>query len=66
MISNIQAFPTTDGIFVAWNATEMIPNCLGFALYRRETGKAATVVNTWVGFEDQEQAHKQRRAPAKH
>jgi hypothetical protein len=59
MISNIKAFPTTDGIFVVWNVTEMIPNCLGFALYRREKGKAATVVNTWVGFEDQEQVHKQ-------
>jgi phosphatidylserine/phosphatidylglycerophosphate/cardiolipin synthase-like enzyme len=59
MISDIQAFPTTDGIFVVWNVTEMIPNCLGFALYRQEQGKATTVVNTWVGFEDQAKARKQ-------
>jgi phosphatidylserine/phosphatidylglycerophosphate/cardiolipin synthase-like enzyme len=60
MISAIQAFPTTDGIFVVWNVTDMIPNCLGFALYRGEKGKAApVVVDTWVGFEDQAQGHKQ-------
>jgi phosphatidylserine/phosphatidylglycerophosphate/cardiolipin synthase-like enzyme len=59
MISNIQAFPTTDGIFVVWNVTEMIPDCLGFALFRQEQGKAATVVDTWVGFEDQTKDHKE-------
>ena len=59
MISAIQAFPTTDGIFVVWNVKEMIPNCLGFALHRQEKGKATTIVNTWVGFEDQEKVHKQ-------
>jgi phosphatidylserine/phosphatidylglycerophosphate/cardiolipin synthase-like enzyme len=58
MISKIEAFPTTDGIFVVWNVTEMIPDCLGFALYRQEGKKDPTVVNTWVGFEDQEEGHK--------
>jgi phosphatidylserine/phosphatidylglycerophosphate/cardiolipin synthase-like enzyme len=57
-ISKIQAFPTTDGIFVVWNVTSMIDNCLGFALYRQEKNKAAAVVDTWVGFEDQETGHK--------
>jgi phosphatidylserine/phosphatidylglycerophosphate/cardiolipin synthase-like enzyme len=59
MISDIQAFPTTDGIFVVWNVTEMIPNCLGFALFRQEKGKAAAVVDTWVGFEDQAKDHRE-------
>ncbi|MGY3132632.1 phosphatidylserine/phosphatidylglycerophosphate/cardiolipin synthase-like enzyme [Bradyrhizobium sp. USDA 4501] len=36
----------------------MIPDCLGFALYRQQQGKSATVVDTWVGFEDQAQDHK--------
>jgi phosphatidylserine/phosphatidylglycerophosphate/cardiolipin synthase-like enzyme len=58
MISDIQAFPTTDGIFVVWNVTEMIDDCLGFALYRQQKNKQAEVVNTWVGFEDQVQDHK--------
>lgn len=58
MISRIQAFPTTDGIFVVWEVSAMIPNCLGFALYRQHQGKSATVVDTWVGFEDQTQGHK--------
>jgi phosphatidylserine/phosphatidylglycerophosphate/cardiolipin synthase-like enzyme len=59
MISNIQAFPTTDGIFVVWDVTVMIPDCLGFALFRQEKGKGSTIVDTWVGFEDQANAHKQ-------
>ena len=59
MVSDIQAFPTTDGIFIVWNVTEMIPDCLGFALYRDEKGKGATVVNTWIGFEDQAEHHKE-------
>ncbi len=58
MVSRIQAFPTTDGIFVVWEVSAMIPNCLGFALYRQQQGKSASVVDTWVGFEDQAQGHK--------
>ncbi|MBR0873554.1 hypothetical protein JQ633_24575 [Bradyrhizobium tropiciagri] len=57
MISRIQAFPTTDGIFVVWDVPAMIPDCLGFALYRQPKGKSAKVVDTWVGFEDQAEGH---------
>ena len=46
MISTIQAFPTTDGIFVVWEVAAMIPDCLGFALYRQQQGKSATVGGT--------------------
>ncbi|MGX1286522.1 hypothetical protein [Bradyrhizobium elkanii] len=66
MISAIQAFPTTDGIFVVWEVAAMIPDCLGFALYRQQQGKSATVVDTWVGFEDQAQGHKAGRTSAEH
>lgn len=59
MISNIQAFPTTDGIFIVWNVPKMIPDCLGFALYRQEKGGSTTVVETWVGFDDEVEQHKQ-------
>jgi phosphatidylserine/phosphatidylglycerophosphate/cardiolipin synthase-like enzyme len=59
MDQKIIACPSTDGIFVVWTADEMISDCVGFALFRDVEGKGASVVNTWVGFEDQTHAHKQ-------
>jgi phosphatidylserine/phosphatidylglycerophosphate/cardiolipin synthase-like enzyme len=59
MINAISAFPTTDGIFVFWYVSQMIPDCLGFALIRDVEGEGTSVVETWVGFEDESKAHKQ-------
>src|SRR5262245_39341135 len=58
MINAIEAFPTTDGIFVFWYVSQMIPECLGFALIRDVEGKGTSIVESWVGFEDQSEAHK--------
>ncbi len=59
MITRISAFPSSDGIFVVWSVTQMIPDCFGFALFREVEGGAITAVETWVGFEDQDDGHKQ-------
>lgn len=59
MVGDIAAYPSSDGIFVVWTVPAMIDGCLGFALIRDVEGKGPSTVATWVGFEDQENDHKQ-------
>lgn len=50
-----------DDVFVAWKPDGVIPQCRGFALYRRRNG-TEEVVNTWVGFEKDRAPIGERRA----
>lgn len=47
----IKAYSNCDHAFVVWRYDERIPECRGFALYRRLTGGEEGPVYTWVGFE---------------
>jgi phosphatidylserine/phosphatidylglycerophosphate/cardiolipin synthase-like enzyme len=50
-----------DDVFIAWKPAGFIPDCRGFALFRRRNG-VEEVVSTWVGFADEPGANGERRA----
>ncbi len=50
-----------DDVLIAWKPDGFIQDCRGFALFRRRNG-LEEVVNTWVGFEDQDHEPGERRA----
>jgi phosphatidylserine/phosphatidylglycerophosphate/cardiolipin synthase-like enzyme len=46
----IKAYADCDHTVVVWKPSRRIPQCRGFALYRRRNRKAPEVVDTWLGF----------------
>jgi phosphatidylserine/phosphatidylglycerophosphate/cardiolipin synthase-like enzyme len=48
----IVAYANCDHAYVVWQPDAVIPECLGFALTRRPTGKKESIVETFVGPED--------------
>jgi phosphatidylserine/phosphatidylglycerophosphate/cardiolipin synthase-like enzyme len=57
----IKVYHNGDDVFIAWKPDGKIPDCRGFALYRRRNGVEG-VVSTWVGFEGQASSEGERRA----
>jgi phosphatidylserine/phosphatidylglycerophosphate/cardiolipin synthase-like enzyme len=51
MTIKIAAYANGDDALVAWQLDKKIPDCLGFALYRRRNGKEEVVENR-IGWED--------------
>lgn len=45
------ALSNNDIAFVAWKIDSKIPNCLGFAVYRRDAAGKETPLPAWVGFQ---------------
>lgn len=50
-----------DDVFIGWKPKGFLPDCRGFALFRRRNG-TEEVVSTWVGFEDDDAEVGERRA----
>jgi len=49
---NAVAYANNDVALIAWSYPEKITNCLGFAVYRAESGKATwEALPAWVGFQ---------------
>lgn len=44
------AISNNDVVFIAWKSAKKIPNCLGFAVYRKDSKGAETALPAWVGF----------------
>jgi len=57
----IQVLHNGDDAFIAWRPVGFIPDCRGFAIYRRRNG-VEEIVSTWVGFEDDKPKKGERRA----
>ena len=56
MKPQIKAYANCDNAIVVWKYEKPIPDCAGFALFRKankESDTTAEPVNTWVGFEGQ-------------
>lgn len=54
--SGIKAFANCDHVIIAWKYDKPIPDCIGFALYKKMKGQqpaAATPVNNRIGFAGQ-------------
>lgn len=47
------AISNNDVAFVAWKVDAKIPNCLGFAVYRKDSTGAEAALPAWVGFQGQ-------------
>ena len=47
--TKIRALANSDHVYVVWQTNDTIPNCLGFALYRRAGNGKAVPVETFVG-----------------
>jgi hypothetical protein len=51
------AFSNNDVAFLAWEVTQKIPGCLGFAIYRTDlVASQREVLPAWVGFQGQSNA----------
>ena len=50
----IRAYANCDHTYVVWQAPAPIPQCRGFALFRREGDGQPRALDTWVGFEGDE------------
>jgi phosphatidylserine/phosphatidylglycerophosphate/cardiolipin synthase-like enzyme len=50
------AISNNDVAFIAWRVEAKIPNCLGFAIYRRDAAGQETALPAWVGFQGEENA----------
>jgi phosphatidylserine/phosphatidylglycerophosphate/cardiolipin synthase-like enzyme len=48
----IKAYANCDHTYVVWQTDKLIPDCLGFALYRRPNRRKDTAVETFVGPEN--------------
>ena len=57
----VNVYHNGDDVFIAWKPAGFIPECRGFALLRRRNG-VEEIVQTWVGFEDDEAEDGERRA----
>lgn len=61
MTISVKVYTNSDDATIVWRTDKRIPDCRGFALYRQArdaTGNVTnSVVNTWVGFENDPQAH---------
>src|SRR5206468_3683031 len=44
------ALANNDTVFLSWIYDKPIPDCLGFAVYRRDQGGQRTPLPAWVGF----------------
>lgn len=44
------AFANNDTVFLSWVYDQKIPDCLGFAVYRRDATGQRTALPAWVGF----------------
>jgi phosphatidylserine/phosphatidylglycerophosphate/cardiolipin synthase-like enzyme len=44
------ALANNDTVFLSWSYDGKIPNCLGFAVYRKYAGGGRTALPAWVGF----------------
>jgi phosphatidylserine/phosphatidylglycerophosphate/cardiolipin synthase-like enzyme len=54
-VTAIRAYANCDRAQVVWQLDARVPNCRGFALYRREGGTGeGEALPTWVGFGDQQ------------
>lgn len=55
--STIKAFANCDHVYIAWRYEQLIPNCIGFAVYKRVNGEPAAtaepIVNH-IGFAGQD------------
>jgi PLD-like domain len=49
-VENAVALANNDVVLIAWSYEEPIPDCLGFAIRRREAGGVTTPLPAWVGF----------------
>lgn len=55
--SQIKAYANCDHVYIAWRYEQLIPNCIGFALYKRANGEseaAAEPVGNHIGFAGQD------------
>jgi phosphatidylserine/phosphatidylglycerophosphate/cardiolipin synthase-like enzyme len=57
----VKVYHNGDDAFIAWKPEGVIADCRGFALFRRRNG-IEEVVNTWVGFDDDDYQDGERRA----
>lgn len=57
----VKVYHNGDDVFIAWKPDAFIPECRGFALFRRRDG-IEEVVSTWVGFEGDQHKEGERRA----
>jgi len=57
----VKVYHNGDDVFIAWKTERFIPDCRGFALLRKRNG-IEEIVNTWVGFEDDDPDDGERRA----
>lgn len=57
----VKVYHNGDDVFIAWKPDGFIPECRGFALFRRRNG-VEEVVSTWVGFVGQAHEVGERRA----
>lgn len=57
----VKVYHNGDDVFIAWKPTGLIPDCRGFALFRRRND-VEEIVSTWVGFVDQDHQAGERRA----
>src|SRR5689334_20597315 len=47
------AISNNDVAFIAWRFDKKIPNCLGFAIYRKDSNGVEKCLPAWVGFQGQ-------------
>src|SRR5438270_2198609 len=47
------AISNNDVAFLAWRLEAKIPQCLGFAIYRKDATGTETPLPAWVGFQGQ-------------
>lgn len=57
----VKVYHNGDDVFIAWKPQGFIPDCRGFALFRRRNG-IEEIVSTWVGFENEPHPAGARRA----
>jgi len=55
--SQIRAYANCDHVYIAWRFDQLIPNCIGFALYKRANGESETTaepIGNHIGFAGQD------------
>jgi hypothetical protein len=57
----VKVYHDGDDVFAAWKPDGFIPNCRGFALWRKRNGVEESV-KTWVGFADEDHEEGERRS----